>query len=247
MKCIVEYVFSGEQSRFANSIERYAADRLTIEEDINWLTAQNKHSALYLSEGRLKLMIVHPGGEEKALAWFEAGCFLPFSSALSCGERIDSSFVFRPVETPCSVLGFPEKEYCCLLQEEPLLGRSILDSYGRLIRTLSYEISRLTFEKSIDQMIQFLYHYYCACGENVLCCTQEIISEFLGIDRTNTAKILSLLRKEGVVETGRCQVVLTDVERLRELHDNGYERVANSRGEDSTSFVDFSTDRSTGR
>ena len=158
---------------------------------------------------------------------------MPAGSQAGFCERIDGSLFLRP-KGPCRLLLFSEEDLGKLLCAQPMLGKSLWESSGRLVRTLAYEISRLAFEKGIDQVVQLLYHQYCANQNGELAFTQQQISDFLCIDRTNTAKALAFLRARGIVETKRGKICILQPEALCELHDCGYEEAGRRFVEKST-------------
>ena len=238
MTCIVEYSFCGLQREFVPAIEHFATARRTVEEDFLWHAGGGEARALFVAQGALQLSILHPSGGQKTLAWFKEGSFLPAGSQAGFCERIDGSLFLRPMG-PCRLLLFSEEDLGKLLCAQPMLGKSRWESSGRLVRTLAYEISRLAFEKGIDQVVQLLYHQYCANQNGELAFTQQQISDFLCIDRTNTAKALAFLRARGIVETKRGKICILQPEALCELHDCGYE-------EGGRRFVEKSTEENKG-
>lgn len=208
------YLLAHEFSRF----EGYLSDgdctaRAFESGDQLWKPGEFIERVYYIKNGIARTVVVHENGREKTLYFHGPGSVWP--SCQQTRYRIELSLVTTAV-THMDVLEFTLDEFRRLAWGNKDLASEVLEDASRFVNIGIYEAAHQVYNNSMVRLCNLLYLLY----ENEqpkstrINLSQAEIAQLLGIDRTNAARYLSALGKEGVVRTHRGWLEIADVARL---------------------------------
>lgn len=143
---------------------------------------------------------------------YKAGAIFP----LFCPKGEILSFFtnfYAQEDTELIIITAEEMEKC--LKENDALNREMYRCYNRLVNNLLCELSDHVFLTGMGIFSQFLIDAYERIDGNCLFLSQQEISEYIGINRSNIARYLKILRDDKAVETKRNQIIIKDVDEIR--------------------------------
>ncbi len=173
------------------------------------------YAGFYMMEGQCRLMISGPGGAEKISAVLKRGSFLQLYSR-SMLSRANRYFYIEPYPA-VRMLAFDETAFMNLLRLEPELALKLLQFYENLSASLLCDLRDALFCDGKKRVCNLLYDMSQAEGVDTIRISQEKISMYVGLERSNVARCLKQLKLEGMIETGRGYVKIVDAGGLEEL------------------------------
>lgn len=197
-------------------LKQMATCGLLMEQIITYEQLQKLgYAGYYIIEGQCRLMISGPGGAEKISAVLKRGSFLQLYSRTML-SRANRYFYVEPYPS-VRMLAFDEKAFTGLLMTEPELTLKLLRFYENLSASLLCDLRDALFCDGKKRVCNLLYDMSQAEGGNTINISQEKISMYIGLERSNVTRCLKQLKEEGIIETGRGYVRIMDVRRLGEL------------------------------
>lgn len=173
------------------------------------------YAGYYIADGRCRLMISGPGGAEKISAVLKQGSFLQLYSR-NMLSRANRYFYVEPYPS-VRMLAFDEEAFTDLLKTEPELTLKLLRFYENLSASLLCDLRDALFCDGRKRVCNLLFDMSQAEGGDTIHISQEKISMYVGLERSNVTRCLKQLKEEGIVETGRGYVRIVETERLGEL------------------------------
>lgn len=169
----------------------------------------------YVLDGMCRLVIANPKGGEKVTAVLRHGSFLSFYSRSQL-ERARHSMLLEPYPE-VTALAFGKEEYEAMIREHGEIAMRLLRFYEDLTVSILCDLRDVLYCDGLKRVCNLIYDVAKAGGEDQVFLTQEEISRFIALDRTNVAKAMKTLREEQIIETSRGRIKIRDVRRLQEL------------------------------
>lgn len=166
----------------------------------------------YLVSGYANSYLLHESGGLVELTARRPGSIFPLYYSF---QSTSAEMVLQiTATTDCDLLIIPRAELRLLMMEKPDIAIAMLDAYGAFTTYLDYTLASRLFDSLETRVCNFLYLHL---GErNVVSVTQEEIANAVGASRVKVTVALGNLAEAGIVKTGRGNVVVCDLERLRE-------------------------------
>ena len=194
-------------------LKRLATCELLMEQIITYEEMRELgYAGHYIVDGQCRLMVSGPGGAEKIGAVLKRGSFLQLYSK-SMLSRASQCFYTEPYPT-VRMLAYDETAFMNLLRSEPELTLKLLGFYENLSASLLCDLRDALFCDGKKRVCNLLFDMSMARGADVIHISQEEISMYVGLERSNVARCLKQLKQEGIVETGRGKVKIVDREKL---------------------------------
>ncbi len=184
------------------------------------------YAAYYVLSGSCRLLIGRSDGLRKVNAVLQNGSFLQLYSR-SQAEYARQIMMFEPCPE-VELLLFGHQEYEQMLVENPVIMRKLLTFYEDLSVSVQCDMYDLLYTDGYERLVRFLN--LTASQEEqkltdtsapcIISATQEMISDFIALDRTNVARALGALKKQGILETRRGRIIINSIPALQELADS---------------------------
>lgn len=173
----------------------------------------------YVVEGKVKVFIVNEDGKERTLAIHEPGTFFGETSFFDD----DLYFASAVAMTDSQVLRLDRQTTTDLLAQNPEIFMYMLNSMGRKIRLLTFQVecmSFLTVEKRVIALLFSMFEVYGSITPegDVLNfqITDNELGNMLGVRREAVTKTMTKLRSLGLIVKLRHKLVIPDREKLLE-------------------------------
>lgn len=167
--------------------------------------------------GRLKVIVTTPSGSELVLGWKEPGDGFGELSAIDGAPR--SARVVAAVDSELAVLG--RADFLDALRRTPDLAVALLVELSDHLRRANARMTTRHSERIPVRVGQRLVELAAQVrrhgdvhGPVELTITQDDLAGWIGATRESTARALGELRRQGLVETGRGRIVVSDRNRL---------------------------------
>ncbi len=183
------------------------------------------YAAYYILSGCCRLLIGRSNGQQKVNAVLKEGSFLQVysRSQAACAGDIMMFEPFPEVE----VLLFEKDNYERMLSEHPEIMRKLLTFFEDLTVSVQCDMYDLLYTDGYERLVRFLHRTACQDRTNrsdeisadtpcTITATQEMISDFIALDRTNVARAVGALKKQGILETRRGRIIILDFHALAE-------------------------------
>ncbi|MDO4287570.1 MAG: Crp/Fnr family transcriptional regulator [Eubacterium sp.] len=102
------------------------------------------------------------------------------------------------------------------LNSNPAFNRAMYQCYNRMMNQLLCELSDHIFLPGMKILCSFLLKSYAQAHQNTLYFTQEELSSFIGITRSNVANYLRILKDEKAIETARNKIIIKNIKIVEE-------------------------------
>lgn len=174
-----------------------------------------------LLSGRVRDVATSSSGKEVLLAVHGPGDFLGDLGVLDGGRRTATVIALEDV----TVVRIPGATFRAALPKVPPLAVALLQLAAHRLRRTNQRIVEQVADDTTTRLARRLLEIAArhsqarADGglEITMHLTQDQLASWIGATREATAKALSALRRDGLVETGRRELVVLDVDGLRDL------------------------------
>ena len=168
--------------------------------------------------GRAKVAALSEGGREAIVALRGPGDLLGELAAIDHAPRSSTVTTVEPVE----VLLVPGSAFVAFLERRPHVALTILRVLAARLRYADAQQAQFATHDVVGRVAQRLVELSERFGgpgergiEIELPLSQEELARWTGASREGVSKALQLLRKLGIVETGRRRLTVLDPEALR--------------------------------
>lgn len=165
----------------------------------------------YLLSGMVKVYTVNPHGYIRILGFCQDDSI--FAMDRICFD--EPAVVSTKAVTDVAALRVTWKDLTDIAAEEPALFPELLKYYGRVLRLMCYDAEVKSIGSVAVRLASFLYLF--TAKEATVRLTQEDISSAINASRVQVARILVRFQQEGLIESGRSQILVLDRERLLEV------------------------------
>ncbi len=167
----------------------------------------------YLKRGRIKAYILEEDGTEKILSIHEPGNFF--------GETSTIDHLPRPCCTSAmiksEIIVLTSSDLTKLMQLDPEMCLIIIQSLARKVRLLSCQVQDMAFLDAEQRVARLLLKFANDFGTITpdgiklsISFTEQDLAGLAGTCRVTVAKILNTFKKEGLIEKGYRNIIITD-------------------------------------
>ncbi len=167
----------------------------------------------FVLDGRVHLERVDHDGHQTLLCRHGAGdCFCPLA-ILDQGPQLGTA---RAI-TPTTLLWAPKEEFQTICDQHPELLRWLHGKCFRHVRRIVQRMETSMFHDAGERLILALLEHAQPNGQGELevRATHQDLAQWIGTSRETVSRELAVLRREGLIRSGRGRVVLLDPQALR--------------------------------
>ncbi|MBN1076363.1 Crp/Fnr family transcriptional regulator [Clostridium botulinum] len=167
----------------------------------------------YIISGTVKLSMLHPSGNEKNFSFHGKGTIQPFYYPSDCS--LEHSVLLLAI-CDVEVLAFKKDIFANIIKDNPELYETMLEGFVKMVNLLMYDTTNILFNDGLVKICDFLYSCLMSSEfkDGVIRISQKDLSAIIGMNRTNTAKYLKLLREEEIIKTSRNNITILDEKNL---------------------------------
>lgn len=176
-------------------------------------------SLFFIECGTVKLSFIDPTGKRISLPPRGPGDM--FGELALIGERARSHHAEALEES--TLIQIPRERFLAFVRHQPELLLQLLEVLGGRIRELEGLVQDLAFrdiEGRLSRQLLLLSSEYGIKTKNGILIgfrlTHRDLAEMIGSARENTTMALNRLARQGLLDKRRYQIVIKDIERLRE-------------------------------
>ena len=195
----------------ANGGQNVLLRRKTIIEDVT----ASKHYAYLILQGIAKLSVINEDGLEQIMFFLSKGSIYPL--ILDDQQQTMEKYLVMSAVTDLEAIRFPANTLSRMMEIDSSIAYSIIQHYVRYTNLLLCRTLLNSYNDSEKCICSFLYLYKVCCESekgkrNNL--SQEQIGQMLGLSRVQVTRVLSNLRKEGIIKTARNSIEIMNMEGL---------------------------------
>lgn len=197
-----------------------AADRFQVSaRDIIYRQGDPSASLFFIESGTVKLSFLDPTGKRISLPPRGPGDM--FGELSLVGEKSRGHLAEALQEGV--IIQVQRDQFLAFVRHQPELLLQLLEVMGQRIRELEGLVQDLAFrdiESRLSRQLLLLSTEYGIKTKNGILIgfpiTHRDLAEMIGSARENTTMILNRLARQGLLDKRRYQIVIKDIERLRE-------------------------------
>ena len=159
-----------------------------------YLQGQSPDYLYCLREGKVRTGILSDQGEEKLLTVYQAGSIFGEASFFDGMPRVSTAIAL----TDCRIVKLDHATVDRLFQEHPELASAMIGYLARTVRMLSGHVDTMSFQKTDQRLLALLRNY----PEDEIHVTHEDLAAALNVSRVTVSRILGVLARQGILETG---------------------------------------------
>jgi CRP-like cAMP-binding protein len=182
---------------------------------------QKPGGAYIVLDGRVKLSVNSPHGREMAVGFFGPGTILELASAILARPHISTAETLQPT----TALFVPREQLIAEISSQPLAAWHMTQMvcehcYFLLTKIATVELSESAQQKMARCLLGLIDNNSGYGGTHVkLNLSQEAIAQMVGLSRETVSRLLSRLRRKGVLDWTRSDFFIRDRRALEILAD----------------------------
>ncbi|MBC7318645.1 Crp/Fnr family transcriptional regulator [Candidatus Bipolaricaulota bacterium] len=187
--------------------------------DLLYRQGEKSTSVFFIESGTVKLSFIDPTGKRVSLPPRGPGDM--FGELSLIGERHRSHDAEALEEG--TVIQIHRDHFLGFVRTQPALLLQLLELFGQRIRELEGLVQDLAFrdiESRLSRQLLLLSSEYGIKTKNGILIgfrlTHRDLAEMIGSARENTTMALNRLARQGLLDKRRYQIIIKDIERLRE-------------------------------
>jgi CRP/FNR family cyclic AMP-dependent transcriptional regulator len=169
-------------------------------------------SVFLIASGRVQLYRTTRDGRRFVIATLGPGSMFGEDSLLG-GEGPDTSAVALE---PCTIWVMPRKQALEISSTNAMFGFGLMQAMGQRVLEAEDRLERMAYSTIAARLAALLLELAGDSQPPVVHATHQELANMLGTWRETISKTLQDFRRRGFVASGRRQLVLLDVEGLRE-------------------------------
>lgn len=212
-----KYYFSGEFTAFEELFLRLGAQVRTYQpEDFLARAGEWEGRCFYVRRGVHVLSGVREDGRDRLMLLFGPGSVYPF--ACERGDLLQDQFLSSRAVTEMEVLVLTREQLAAGVEESGALALTAIQQHCELEHLLLMQRLFHSGGAPRFKVGSFLYLYDQARPEvgDALYLTQENVANFVDLSRMQVSRVFRELRRLGLIQTGRHQILVTDPDGLSE-------------------------------
>lgn len=170
------------------------------------------HTFYVVLHGMVKVFKVSIGGREFTIDWRYSGDILGWGQVMRGGSF---KTTYAALEDT-SILSFNREPFLSFLSGNPVMKKRISNLDIVLIDKLFDKLVDIADDTANNRLVRTLIVLQKRSG-NTLCLTHQEIAQMSWMTLETTTRILSELKKEGIISTKRGMVIINDSDRLEEM------------------------------
>jgi len=209
------YFFVNEFSPYEVLFNKYPHEECYFKKD-DYLCKLNEPftKIFYIKDGLTKVSVMHKNGDEKITGFWGRGGIYP----LICTEQdfvLEYSIMQKAI-SDVKAIAFTTDTIRKMMDESPGLCREMVDHYCKFTNLLFFCATTQTYETVITRICNILYLYVknLTNTNNMVFLNQYEIAALIGATRVAVVKGLKQLRDDGIIETYRHKIVITNLKKL---------------------------------
>lgn len=215
---LVPYFFlENDFSKHIDLITKHSYSHMQIPKGTILHDAQNDgKTSYYINNGLASLNMINEEGTEQIMFFLGSGSIYPIDT-LPVSLTMDEFLHFVAI-TDLDVYKFPSKDILKMTSESNDFTSSVIQHYNRYTNIMLCKVLFDSYNDSKKCVCSFLYLYKCYYKSSFLPdLNQEEIAKLLGLSRIQVSRILSSLRNENIIDTGRNSILVKNANKLLEL------------------------------
>lgn len=167
-----------------------------------------------VADGRIKIHITSTGRKHKTLAYLEKGDFFGEMSLLD--GRVRSASATAVDDSRLLVVS--KSDFKKLLSKDPRFSFLIMRTLAERLRKTDEEVENLLFKNLLGRLAKALLDLASRQPDgNAVRLTHQELADLIGTSREPLTRALGVLKRRGVIESGEGKLVVTSVERLKQI------------------------------
>lgn len=201
-------------NKFEDIILKYNIQKKSIEKG-SYLTQYGaiNNTAYYVKKGIIHLSLGHEQGK-KSLNMFGEGTIFPVGVELH-KFRIEYEMIIQAL-TDVEVYQIPYPVLKKMVQENGEFAGELLRENCDFIGYMFFDTINQTFEPCLARICDILYLYITKVyiGASIIPLSQGELASIAGASQAQLERSIRILKKEGVLDTSRKQIIILDAKKL---------------------------------
>ncbi len=210
------YLFSSLSQRELTEIAAHAHFKNLSTDEHLFFQGETADHFYFIQSGQVKLTRLTPDGNEKVIE-----ILMPnqtFAEAVMFMDREDYPVTATAI-IPSTLIAFNSVQFLKILQQNPKTCMSLLGDLALRLRGRLQEIENLTMKNATYRVVRFflaeLEKQNRKDGRVELNLQKQLIASRLSIKPETLSRIFSALKAQGILETDRKAIVISDIEALK--------------------------------
>lgn len=197
-------------------------EKLTVPKHTTLFNQDEQSNYIYIvNHGRVRLSLISPDGEEKALAVIGSNGLLGECS-LNESERYATNAITASVT---DLIRIDRSVFIDHIEKNPKLYHQLLDLITQKYRLLCMHSMEISYTKALSRVCKAFIHLANEYGEKLddgkikltITFTQQEMANLLGITRVSIANNIKYLLDSGYIKKDNRYYIIQDIEELYEL------------------------------
>ena len=170
-----------------------------------------------VSSGKVKQFKLSASGRAFTTAMMSSGD--PLNAVAIFGAR--AHFVSAQALNKTVVLCIARKDFLAFVNKYPIVGTKLIPLLGKVLNSAWERLTDFAGEAVCQRVFNVLYMLYFKFGDAVPA-TREEIADMAGTTPETTVRVLSTLKRQGIIDPGRGRIMIRNPMRLREMSGSSY-------------------------
>ena len=170
---------------------------------------------IYIERGWCQYAVIHDSGRENNLFLFGPNTLFP---TYTSPKRYHIGEIGTAI-TDVEGLVLSQKKLNALMNADSLLMKSVMDNYLEMFNYLIFDSINSSYNNAYIRVCNFLElfsNYLRETDGQMIRMSQEDLAKVVGVSRVQVSHIITELKRQGIIETGRNQITVQDEGKLRE-------------------------------
>jgi|HigsolmetaGSP12D_1036236.scaffolds.fasta_scaffold01329_2 CRP/FNR family transcriptional regulator len=199
-----------------------AATRLARKKSVLFMEGDDKETVYFIQDGLVKTYKTDANGNEQIVSILQTGDMFPHTGFFN--QTPYPATAETLVDT--QLVAIPIRAFERLILEVPTIAMKVIDALGAKIRELQQKLQQFAgrdvHERILSLLLQLADKHGLRKGTRIcieLPVTHQELAHSIGTTRETVNRLLSQLKKQGILETNRSEMVIRDLEALKQWKD----------------------------
>lgn len=194
----ISYYFGGEFLPYEKLFARHCPPPMEMDRGM-WICRPGETQGwmYYLCKGRLRVYTTNCEGNERLVAILRDGSL----AGLDCLLPDQASLVTIECITNCRLMPLPSQTISQLIRENPDFAVDLSHYYCKVMRQLCFDAANQSISNILIRLVNFLQTGQACDDRGRVHLSQQQLASAVGCSRTSIARILRLMREEGIIVT----------------------------------------------
>ena len=219
-----KFYLNNEFTRFFPLIEQGGGVRRQIPAGTLISEAHDKTilKCFYIISGVARFYVINEDGEECTIFFLGKGTIYP----VNCYEEKQymDDFLYLSAVTDLEVYAFPPRYILEMSKKDPGFTEAVIGYYVEYAAAFLFKSMLRTYNNSFLLISSFLYMYYYNKPEagDFIYLTQEELGRITTLSRSQVARVIAVLQKDGVIEVRKGGMKILSLEELKRRSSGDY-------------------------